>query len=224
MRDGRLNDAAIAVNKALLEARVTFGIFGGFAVGVHGGPRESKDIDCVVNCQKEWLVTFLSSKKDFLYTNNTRPDYAAFFWGNDKPGNGVLIEFFPIVMTPNMTPQTVTVQGESLGSQVTQLLDVGFVYKGKLRAAAMRGKHSDAADLIFLESRYTDYLKGRATEFSRYYVGLALKRFPHLEHSFVRVNIDVKAAKVRVQDVELDALPTPQPNDVQNGLLFGLIG
>ena len=47
MLQDRLNDAAIALSRVLSDARIKFGIFGGYAIAVLGGQRESKDIDCV---------------------------------------------------------------------------------------------------------------------------------------------------------------------------------
>ena len=86
-----LGDAAIALARALDELRIPGGIFGGVGVGVLGGPRESKDIDCLVHCRKDWLVTKLSQKADFKSMGNKRPDIATFLWG---PCN-ILVECFP---------------------------------------------------------------------------------------------------------------------------------
>ena len=88
---GKLSDAAIAICKALDELGVDFGIFGGYAIAMLGGPRESKDIDCVVNCDKEWLVRQLSRIEGFQSMGNTRPDLAQFIFGNSN----VLLELFP---------------------------------------------------------------------------------------------------------------------------------
>lgn len=45
MLQDRLNDAAIALSRVLNDAGIKFGIFGGYAIAVLGGQRESKDID-----------------------------------------------------------------------------------------------------------------------------------------------------------------------------------
>lgn len=87
----KLSDAAIAICKALDELGVDFGIFGGYAVAVLGGPRESKDIDCVVNCSKDWLVQKLSKVDGFRSSGNVRPDFASFLYGE----HNILLEFFP---------------------------------------------------------------------------------------------------------------------------------
>lgn len=117
----------------------------------------------------------------------------------------------------------VQVRGEKSGIRPTKILDVVFLYKGKLQAAATRAKHSDAADLLYLEGEHQATLKTHKSQFSRHHVGMALKRYPHLEHSFGRLGLDLKACKETAKDVDLQALPaTPAPNAVQNGLLFNV--
>lgn len=56
-----------------------------------GGPRESKDLDCVVNCDKEWLVQRLSRVAGFRSMNNIRTDLAQFIFGEAN----LLVESFP---------------------------------------------------------------------------------------------------------------------------------
>lgn len=86
-----LSEAAIALSTALNTLGVERGIFGGYAVAVLGGPRASKDIDCAVDCNKEWLVEKLSTIDGFTFTGNVRADLAVFLWGDKS----ILIELFP---------------------------------------------------------------------------------------------------------------------------------
>jgi len=88
---GKLADAAVATCRALDTLNIDFGIFGGCAVAILGGPRQSKDVDCVVDCNKEWLVQRLSEMEGFRSMGNSRPDLAQFIFGESN----VLIEFFP---------------------------------------------------------------------------------------------------------------------------------
>ena len=118
-----------------------------------------------------------------------------------------------------VVPKVLQVRGEKLGDRPTSILDEVYIFKGKLRAAAIRAKGSDAADLAYLESTCPDKLRTGAGQFSRYYAGLALKRYPHLVPVVQRVGIDVKAAENAVVGISLEALPLPQPGDVQKGLL-----
>lgn len=95
MIQARLNDAAIKLHQLLDHVHVKHGIFGGYAIGVLGGPRESKDIDCIAAVSKQSLIAFVDGKAGFQYISQSRPDYVAFFW-SDKPDrrNPVLVEVF----------------------------------------------------------------------------------------------------------------------------------
>ena len=91
----RLNDAAIALNKILSTHNIQFGIFGGHAVATLGGPRESKDIDCLASVDKQQILNILDGKEGFIAVSQTRQDYVAFLW-SDKPNRerAVLVEIF----------------------------------------------------------------------------------------------------------------------------------
>ena len=122
-----------------------------------------------------------------------------------------------------MTSQSISVSGQILGTATTKLLDVPLIFKGKLVAAASRAKYSDAADLLYLEGRYGSRIKPRQKEYNLRCIGLALKRYPHLEHAFRRLGFNVQKAKEEAEDLELsDGLAGPALNQVQNGLLYGL--
>src|SRR4029077_5058450 len=91
----RLNDAAIALHRILSQANIRFGIFGGYAIGVLGGVRESKDIDCIASISKQQIITLLDGKEGFVAVPQSRQDYVAFLW-SDTPNrsNAVLVEIF----------------------------------------------------------------------------------------------------------------------------------
>jgi hypothetical protein len=92
----RMNDAAIALSRVLIPAGVKFGIFGGYAIATYGGPRESKDIDCLAASDKQKLLELLDGKEGFSAVPQSRDDYVAFLW-SDKPNRsrGILVEIFP---------------------------------------------------------------------------------------------------------------------------------
>lgn len=97
MIQSRLNEAAIVLAQVLRQAGIHFGIFGGYALAVRGGPRESKDIDCIAaSVTKDQLIAILDGKHGFKAVPQARQDYVAFLW-TDKPGqsNAVLVEIFP---------------------------------------------------------------------------------------------------------------------------------
>lgn len=116
-------------------------------------------------------------------------------------------------------PVRVSVGGELLGEQPALLLDEVYIFKGKLRAAATRGKHTDSADLTWLESHVGERTKPQASKMNLVYVGLTLRRYPYLELLFRRLGINVDEAKRTTQEMSIDA-PVPQrAGDVQSGLM-----
>ena len=95
MIQARLNDAAIVLYQVLDQAGIKHGIFGGYAIGSLGGPRESKDIDCIASVTKDEIIRLLDGRHGFQFVNQPRPDYVAFVWSDtsDKR-NAVLVEIF----------------------------------------------------------------------------------------------------------------------------------
>ncbi|KAK4987614.1 hypothetical protein LTR66_007550 [Elasticomyces elasticus] len=221
---GDLNDAAIALRQVLGPTDFVFGIFGGYACGALGGPRISKDVDCLVNATKEQIVRELNGKCGFTWTGNTRKDYVAFLWSVKGTEAPVLVECFP---TPTQIrhPLLVAVTGSTLGTKSIQLLDPVSIFKGKLRAAATRDKFSDSVDLAFLEEHYRKQLQARRSEISPMYVAQALERWPILQDTFIRLGMDLdsckKTAVLEAQSSDYDAQGS---NAVQNGIAFGIPG
>lgn len=95
MRQGRLSDASIALNRILSGNGIKSGIFRGYAIDVLASPRESKDVDCVAAVDKQTIVALLDGKEGFTVVPQSRLDYVAFLW-SDKPNrsNAVLVEIF----------------------------------------------------------------------------------------------------------------------------------
>ena len=117
----------------------------------------------------------------------------------------------------NVEPTYKHVAGEALGNQYAAILDPVCIFKGKLCAAAARAKFHDSADLRWLEQKFGATLQQSRSEFNLETVGLAMKRYPELESLFVRIGVDITAAKARAATLVLSTLP--QKGDVQNGLL-----
>ncbi|KAM5353173.1 hypothetical protein ACJZ2D_016934 [Fusarium nematophilum] len=207
-------------------SRVDFGIFGGYAIGTMGGARESKDIDCLASVIKEQIISLLDNKEGFQAISQSRQDYVAFLW-SDRPdrSHAVLVEIFceqfPGAQYSMMdVPRSVIpIEGLSLGQGSSFFLDPFYLFKGKLRAAATRGKFHDSADLRMLGGKYKTIIEARAHELNVPYLGLALKRYPELERLFQQLGIDVEQAKHATKDLDLSKLPAPTVGDVQRGLL-----
>ncbi|KAL2368937.1 hypothetical protein BDBG_06427 [Blastomyces gilchristii SLH14081] len=226
VQQARLNDAAIALHRVLSGQQVKFGIFGGYAVSTLGGPRESKDVDCIASVNKQQILNILDGKNGFVAVPQLRQDYVAFLW-SDKPSRerAVLVEIFcegfpgATFTMADVVPRAAQVTGETQGTGATMLLDPVYLFKGKLRAAATRGKFHDASDLRWLESNYLSRLQQNRGQLSLLYVGLALKRYPELQHCFTRIGVNIQAAIARAAAHDINHLPPPQPGDVQKGLL-----
>jgi hypothetical protein len=239
----RLNDAAIALHRILNQANVRFGIFGGYAIGVLGGVRESKDIDCIASISKQQIITLLDKKEGFEAIPQSRQDYVAFFW-SDKPdrSNAVLVEIFceqfagesrqsergigpeqifqGAQYTMNNIRATIhEINGQRLGSGLASFLDPFHLFKGKLRAAATRSKFHDSFDLRWLADKFEEPIKAQKDELNLQYIGLAIKRYPELGLLFGRLGIDLAEAKNASHDMDPNRLPAPAPGDVQRGLL-----
>lgn len=99
MPTDRLHDAALALHQILGRANIKYGVFGGYAVSVLGGVRESKDVDCLASVTKNDIIKLLDGTNGFTAIPQTREDYVGFFWSEPGKGsaiqpNSVLVEIF----------------------------------------------------------------------------------------------------------------------------------
>lgn len=69
------------------------------------------------------------------------------------------------------------------------------VFKGKLRAYALRNKFTDAADLQWLESRFSARLVQQTVQLEPVLVGLAIRRYPELTNMFNRLSVNLKTVE-----------------------------
>ncbi|KAH0534144.1 hypothetical protein GP486_008928, partial [Trichoglossum hirsutum] len=111
------------------------------------------------------------------------------------------------------------VRGRQRGEGSTFILGSTHLFKGKLRHAAVRARPDDAADLTFLESRFSNTLRMDANQYSLSYAGLALRRYPHLLPVFQRVGINIEAANNTARGLSLESLPPLQSGDIQRAIL-----
>lgn len=153
MLQDRLSEDAIAFHRILQANNIPYGIFGGFAIACLGGVRESKDVDCIAKVNKERLINMVNNRSGFVFVDQTRQDYVAFLW-SDSPDrrNAVLLEGFvdefagSCYPLDNVLMRSLQVKGQNSGQQTISLLDPVLIFKGKLRAAALRSKFHDSAD------------------------------------------------------------------------------
>ncbi|KAI1371553.1 hypothetical protein F4677DRAFT_450205 [Hypoxylon crocopeplum] len=222
----RLNDAAIALHRVLSGGGVKFGLFGGYAVGVMGGERATKDIDCLASASKDQVVELLHKKDGFVVIPQTRQDYVAFFWDDQAEGRDpVLVEIFcekfpgSTYSMDNVECCLLPVEGRLFGQDVSSFLDPFYLFKGKLHATAVRSTFRDSADIRTLEYKHGPVIKPRVKELSLEDVGLSIRQYPELELSLGRLGVDLDQAKQAAKHIKVDLLQVPPAGDVQRGVL-----
>ncbi|KAL4907890.1 hypothetical protein BDW74DRAFT_175678 [Aspergillus multicolor] len=226
MRRDCLNDAVIALHRMRAAADIPFGIFGGHAISVLGGFRESKDIDCLASVTKEQILAVLDGKGGFVAIPQEWQDYVAFLWSDSHDRNDlVLVEVFcekfagAVYTMDNIQTTIRTVKGQHFGTGHTSFLDPFLIFKGKLRAAATRDEFHDSADLRWLATHYGHAIQARRDELNPEYIGLAMKRYPELELLFRRLGLDIARVRRLTRDLSPSRLPPHGPGDVHRGLL-----
>lgn len=225
MIQARLNDAAIALCEILEAANIKQGIFGGYAIGCLGGPRESKDIDCLAAISKPEIVALLHGSDGFAAVPQTREDYVAFLWSEEAHVRSVLVEVFVSDFKgagfgmDSVVPMKHQVTGQIFGTRTINLLSPFLIFKGKVFAAARRAKFLDSADLRWLENNAGPVIQQEAHHLPLEEVGLAMKRYSILDRVFLRLGINVEAARARTAALDLKELPSYQKGDVQASLL-----
>jgi len=118
-----------------------------------------------------------------------------------------------------ITPEKRLVRGQIFGLQTIYQLPAHLIFKGKIYAAARRAKFHDSADLRWLENNCSTEIQKQAHTLPLEEIGLAIKRYAILERAFLRLNVNVEAAKRRTAAMDLKELPTYQKGDVQASLL-----
>ncbi|KAK5448000.1 hypothetical protein LTS15_009024 [Exophiala xenobiotica] len=180
MIQARLSNAATRLHQLLNKANIQHKIIGGYAIGVLGGPRESKDIDCIASTSKQALAQLLNGKSGFQYVTQSPNDYVAFLWSDRADrGNAVLVEVFVEQFegashssegrpsrygTTDVVTRKLFVLRQLSASGVVSLLDPVYIFEGKLRAAATRGKFHNSAGLRWPVSCFADKLTAKRSE------------------------------------------------------------
>src|SRR5437762_766490 len=83
---------------------------------------------------------------------------------------------------------------------------------------AARNKFTDAADLLFLEGRYRDMLRSDVNILNLRDVGMALRRYSHLNAAFQRIGVDIQAA-LQAANASIKLSENRAPFDIQQGVL-----
>ena len=119
----------------------------------------------------------------------------------------------------NITTNAVQLLSTRNTSELCYFLDVFGIFKGKLKAAASRGKYHDSADLRWLANNFKNNVVPHVKKLDLIRVGLAMQRYPELESTFRELHIDVEAAKQAAAPHDVKNLPPLARGDVQLGLL-----
>lgn len=118
-----------------------------------------------------------------------------------------------------IVPEKKKVKGQFFGVRTINQLPPSLIFKGKIFAAARRAKFHDSADLRWLENNRGPEIQQNAYDLPLEEVGLAMKRYSILERVFLRLGVNVEAAKARTVSMDLKELPAYQKGDVQASLL-----
>ncbi|KAF2739085.1 hypothetical protein EJ04DRAFT_427805 [Polyplosphaeria fusca] len=204
MHSARLSDAAIALHEALTQAGIRYSITGGFAVNsVVGWYRQCKNVNCLAATYKDRIITLLHGRDGFVNIQTLKPsdDHATFLWSdNVNRSDSVMVEVWcesfhgAQYSMQNVRMITQAVYGERRGRVYVYLLDVFYLFKEMLRAAAYRNKQHDELDLQTLVNKYAGTIQAGVPSLNYEMIGLALRRHPELEAYFVGVGIDVRRA------------------------------
>lgn len=217
-----LCDAALALSRILTFHRIHHGFFGGFAIlSTAASPaRETKDLDVLVAASKAGVTALLSARHGWLEIPQNREDYVAYFYRSphplssaasstsgasdddddeeEKPAPMVLVEMFVGHKVSSRFPvsQNCILRGRHMGVSYVPILDPAYLLRGKLHAAATRGKQGDAQDILYLVDEYGESLRERLDSVDKTVVRQACLRHPELRRALEKVGVRARAHTV----------------------------
>jgi hypothetical protein len=216
-----LSDAALALSRILTFHRIHHGFFGGFAI-LSTSPcpsRETKDLDVLVSATKSSITSLLSARHGWLEIPQCREDYVAFFYKSPHTSSSasstcssasesteeegcpepmVLVEMFVGHQASRFpVSQNCILKGKHMGVSYVPILDPSYLFRGKLHAAATRGKQGDAQDILYLVSEYGSELKERLDGVDKTVVKHAVQRHPELKRALEKVGVRTGKTPVR---------------------------
>ncbi|KAA8908925.1 hypothetical protein FN846DRAFT_898460 [Sphaerosporella brunnea] len=220
MHHTHLSDAALALSRILTFHRIHHGFFGGFAI-LSTSPcpaRETKDLDVLVSATKATIISLLSQRHGWLEIPQNREDYVAYFYRNpyatssassfdssttsteeeEKPAPMVLVEMFVGHQASRFpVSKNCVLRGRHMGTSYIPILREEYLFRGKLNAAATRGKPGDVSDILYLIEQYGDTIRERLDGLDKTVVNEAVRRHPELRRPLRKVGIHAARAPVR---------------------------
>ncbi|KAI5856980.1 hypothetical protein BZA05DRAFT_423991 [Tricharina praecox] len=216
-----LSDAALALSRILHFHRIHHGFFGGFAIlsTTQSPSRETKDLDVLVSATKSTITSLLSQRHGWLEIPQNREDYVAYFYRNpyssgssassisststeseleDKPAPMVLVEMFVGHQAERFpVSKNCVLRGRHMGTSYVPILSEEYLFRGKLNAAATRGKKGDVDDILYLVETYADVIKDRLDGVDKKVVNEAVRRHPELRRALMKVGIRAPRAPLQ---------------------------
>jgi len=209
MQHTLLSDAALALSRILTFHRVHHGFFGGFAIlSTTASPsRETKDLDVLVSATKSTITSLLSRRSNWLEIPQNREDYIAYFYrspsiscassllsSDDEDGDDatmVLVEMFVGHQAERFpVSKNCVLRGKRMGVSYVPILSEEYLFRGKLNAAATRGKKGDVEDLKYLVEKYGEIIRERGLDgVDKRVVKEAVQRHPELKAVLGKVGI-----------------------------------
>jgi hypothetical protein len=90
-----------------------------------------------------------------------------------------------------------------------RLLDIVYIFNGKVNAAVNRPKVSDYSDIEYLYARFESHLRTHVQKINVQDAGKAIKRYPSLSTVFGNLGIDVKKAIEQSGSLEITSMHPP---------------
>jgi len=210
MQHTLLSDAALALSRILTFHRVHHGFFGGFAIlsTTPSPSRETKDLDVLVSAAKSTITSLLSRRSNWLEIPQNREDYIAYFYRSpsassassllsedgedgDDDATMVLVEMFVGHQAERFpVSKNCVLTGRRMGVSYVPILSEEYLFRGKLNAAATRGKKGDVQDLRYLVEKYGGIIRERGLDgVDKTVVKEAVRRHPELKAVLGKVGI-----------------------------------
>ena len=105
--------------------------------------------------------------------------------------------------------QTITIRIVPVRGHSVRLLDIVYIFKGKVNAAANRPKVSDCSDIEYLYAHFESHLRQHVHRINVQDAGKAIKRYPSLSRVFSNLGIDVVKAIEQAGSLEIASMHPP---------------
>jgi predicted nucleotidyltransferase component of viral defense system len=169
----------------------------------------------LVSATKSTITSLLSQRHGWLEIPQNREDYVAYFYRNPYVGSSassfdststegedeapmVLVEMFVGHQASRFpVSKNCVLRGRHMGTSYIPILSEEYLFRGKLNAAATRGKPGDVSDILYLIDQYGDTIRERLDGIDKTVVNEAVRRHPELRRPLQKVGVRAARAPVR---------------------------